>query len=183
MKNQSIKRRWTSVALALIVSFGAVSSSSGTQVARGEGGESGENYDIMFTKWVACYSDQKDCEASDGAMVVGTMPGIITGGDAGTGDFYGEILDVIQSTPDLWEAVTVYQIHGTTHEFSAHMLVMEDSATGEATLVGIIVDGWLKGQTVQGSYNTVSSCPDNPSQPPDPLSPCYVVTLHIHAGD
>jgi hypothetical protein len=182
MKNRSIKSRWISVALALIAFVVAASSSSGAQETPTPVSEPAQDYTVTFTKWVTCGSDQKDCKASDGTMVLGTMPGIITGGDAGDGSFYGEILDVIQATPDLWEAVTVYQIHGTAHDFSAHMLVMEYSSQGDATLVGIITDGWLKGQTVQGSYKIVSSCPDNPSQPPDQMSPCYQATLHIHAG-
>jgi hypothetical protein len=183
MRSWSIKGRWISVALALIVFCVAVSSSSGAQETPVAGSEPAQDYDIMFTKWITCYSDPNTCTASDGTLVDYPMAGIITGGDAGTGSFSGELLNVIQTTPELWEGVTVYQIQGTTHEFSAHMLVMENPATGEATLAGIIMDGWLKGQTVHGSYNTTSSCPDNPNQPPDPLSPCYEITLHIHAGD
>jgi hypothetical protein len=183
MQSWSVKGRWISVALALIVFFVAVTSSSVAQDSQTDSGESVQSYDIMFTKWVTCYSDPNICEAPDGTLVDFPMAGIITGGDVGTGSFSGELLDDIQATPELWEAVVIYQIHGTTHDFSAHMLVTENPTTGEATLVGIIMDGWLKGQTVRGSYNTVSSCPDNPNQPPDPLSPCYEITLHIHADD
>jgi hypothetical protein len=182
MKNRSIKSRWISVALALIAFVVAASSSSGAQETPTPVSEPAQDYTVTFTKWVLCYSDPNTCKAPDGALVDMPMGGIITGGAAGTGNFTGEVLHVIQATPDLWEAVALYQIHGTTHDFSAHMLVMEYSSQGDATLVGIITDGWLKGQTVQGSYKIVSSCPDNPSQPPDQMSPCYQATLHIHAG-
>jgi hypothetical protein len=176
MKNQLTKSRWTFVAIALIVVFIAVISSAGAQDASTDSSE----YEISFTKWGTCYSEEKECETADGSMVIWTMEGVVTGGDAGTGSFSGEVLEEIQSTPELWEAVPVYHIHGTTHEFSAHMLVMENPTAGEATLVGIITDGWLKGQTVKGTYTTVSSCEENPVQPPDEMSWCVQVTLHIH---
>jgi len=179
MKNQLTKSRWTFVAIALIVSFLTVIASVAQETST-DSDEDVDQYEITFTKWADCYSDEKDCETSDGTMVVATMSGIITGGDAGTGSFSGDVLDVIQSTSDLWEAVPVYRIHGTDHEFSAHMLVMENPTIGEATLVGIITDGWLEGQTVQGTYTIVSSCPDNPAQPPDEMSWCVQVTLHIN---
>ena len=179
MKNRSIKSQGLFITLALIVGVIAVLSVVEAQEATTESAD----YEIMFTKWATCYSEQKECETSDGSMVVATMEGVITGGDTGTGSFSGEVLEVIQSTPELWEAVPIYQIHGTIHEFSAHILVIENPEAGEATLVGIITDGWLKGQTVQGTYKFVSSCPDNPAQPPAEMSLCIEVTLHVHADD
>lgn len=176
MKNRSTKNQWLFITLALIVGAIAVLSAVEAQEVTTES----TDYEIIFTKWATCYSEEKECETSDGNMVVATMEGVITGGDAGTGSFSGDVLDVIQSTSDLWEAVPVYRIHGTDHEFSAHMLVMENPTIGEATLVGIITDGWLEGQIVQGTYTIVSSCPDNPAQPPDEMSWCVEVTLHIH---
>jgi hypothetical protein len=177
MKNRILKL----IILALFMLFGSLV--AGTVIAQEATPEVSDPVTVTFTKWVTCYSDPNTCTASDGTIVNTPMEGVVTEGAAGTGSFSGELLHLIQTTPELWEGVTVYQIYGATHEFSAHMLVMENPATGEATVVGIIMDGWLKGQTVQGSYKTVSSCPDNPNQPPDPLSPCYEVTLHIHTGD
>jgi hypothetical protein len=106
------------------------------------------------------------------------MAGVLTGGAAGTDTFSGEILNVITSTPELWEGEVQYQIHGTTHQFSAHIHVMENVVTNKATLDGVITEGWLHGRPVHGEYDTISSCPENPHQPPDPLSPCILVTLH-----
>jgi hypothetical protein len=169
VKIRSIIAQRLTLPLALLRSCGVLVATVGTQaVLAGSGGKRVQSEDVRFTKWMT--SDQD-------------MAGVLTGGTAGTGTFSGEILNVITSTPELWEGEVQYQIHGTTHQFSAHIHVMENVVTNKATLDGVITEGWLHGRAVHGEYDTISSCPENPHQPPDPLSPCILVTLHIEVGD
>lgn len=150
--------------LAVIVGLAVLVSSIGMRVARADGGgESSQVYDIMFTKWMTSYPN---------------MAGIITGGDAGSGTFAGQVLKVTKSTPKIWKAKVLYQIFGTAHSFSAHLHVRENDVTNTARVEGKVTEGWLKGSPVNGGYLIIpaSGCPH-----PE-FGPCYQVTLHIHGS-
>jgi len=169
MKNRPIISRWIVLTLALLASFAAVLPSAGTRVALADNGATVHDYTVMFTKWITTLPN---------------MEGILTGGDAGSGTFTGVVLNVTKGNlPQVWQAEVLYHIHGANgRSFDANIDVTENDVINEATLEGVITNGWLQGGRVQGGYNIISSCPENPHQPPDPLSLCYQVTLHIHVG-
>jgi hypothetical protein len=162
MQHWSIKRRWVIVARTLVASVAAVVTSLGTQAALADN-SAGEDHDftVMVTKWMTSDTD---------------MVGNITGGDAGLGTFTGKVLHVEKSTPQVWQGVVLYQIHGARHSFDAKVVVTENDVTNEATLHGTITSGWMRGAHVQGGYDIIaaSSCPY------PQYGPCYHVTLHIH---
>lgn len=166
MHSRSIKRRWITVALALLASVVGVVSSLGKHVARAADIAGGDHdHTVMFTKWMTTEPN---------------MEGVITGGDVGPGTFTGVVLDVKKDTPpQIWQAEVLYQIHGTDgRSFDATLEVTENDVTNKATLYGTITNGWLQGAQVQGGYDIIpaDSCP-HPQ-----YGSCYQVTLHIHLG-
>jgi hypothetical protein len=133
MPNRPIKRRWTTVALALLASVAGVVSSLGKHVARAEHSAGAEpDHTVMFTKWMTTEPN---------------MEGVITGGDVGPGTFTGVVLDVKEGAPpQVWQAEVLYQIHGADgHSFDANLDVTENDVTNKATLSGTITSGWLQG--------------------------------------
>src|SRR5262249_37835894 len=109
MKNWSFHTRWIVLALTLLASFAALPFSLGTQAVLAAGdGASVHDYTVMFTKWVT--------ESNPTPPPIAYMAGIVTGGDAGTGTYAGEVLLVTKGDiPEIWKAEALYQIYGTAH--------------------------------------------------------------------
>ena len=97
------------------------------------------------------------------------MEGIV-GGACGDAKYAGEILKYTEGPTTVIEAL--YHFNGSMHTFSA--LVHVEQTGLKAVIRGVVTDGWLKGNPVQGEYTQISS-----SQSPNGTA--YQGTLNIMA--
>jgi hypothetical protein len=164
MKNIKI---WK-VILALVLVAG-LSSFAGVQVASANN-RSGA--DVIFTKWVTAEAPV--------SPVLANMAGVVSG-DAGAGQFVGEVLEFINPPPAPTSTITaLYHIKGGKHQFTARLEVTQDNTKGTAVLKGKVTDGWMKGARVSGSYQVIYPSGIKNSQTGGPFSDyCFQGTLHI----
>ncbi|MGA2766061.1 MAG: hypothetical protein ABSG17_22190 [Spirochaetia bacterium] len=90
-----------------------------------------------FTKWVT---------------TAPAMAGVV-GGTCGSGSYAGEILKYTEGPTTVIEAL--YHFKGSKHSFSA--LVHVEQTGLKAVINGVVTEGWLKGNPVQGEYTQISS--------------------------
>jgi hypothetical protein len=90
-----------------------------------------------FTKWLV----------GEGPEMAG-----VVGGAAGDGVYAGKVLDMAPGTTTNIEAR--YQFQGATHPFTA--LVHVEQTGLEAVIVGVVTDGWGKGDRVAGRYSQIT---------------------------
>jgi hypothetical protein len=150
MKNRILKL----IFLALFMLSGILV--AGMVIAQDATPEISDQVDVTFTKWVTTYPN---------------MEGVV-GGDVGAGVFTGEALDyyVPGEVVSLFEAL--YHVNGENHTFTAHLFVWDNVATETAELRGVVIDGWMQGSLVRGTYAYIS-CPDQTD------GFCYEGELHI----
>jgi hypothetical protein len=91
-----------------------------------------------FTKWVAT---APEC-----------MAGVV-GGACGTDIYVGEILKYTEGPTKVVEAL--YHFNGSKHPFTA--LVHVEQTGLRAVINGVVTEGWLKGNPVQGEYTQITS--------------------------
>jgi hypothetical protein len=115
-------------------------------------------FNITFTKWIT---------------EVPNMAGVV-GGDVGDGAFVGEIL-AFSPGADITKIEALYHVEGGIHSFTAHNFITENEVTGTAVIEGVVIDGWLKGRKLNGSYDIIS-CPEKTG------GVCFRGTLHIRAA-
>lgn len=98
-----------------------------------------------FTKWITAQlnlpGDVKD------------MAGVV-GGDVGDGAFAGTVLSAA-GIPGGFALNAIYGFNGSDHSFKALMHIEQVGAN--AVLVGVVIDGWMKGHLVEGAY-VMGSC-------------------------
>ena len=102
---------------------------------------------VTFRKWITDFPNQPG--------LIANMAGVV-GGEAGNGTFTGEVLlDTIVG--DLEKVEALYHFHGPEHSFTALVHVEQTGATNgsKAVIVGVITDGWMKGQAVKGEYTQI----------------------------
>jgi hypothetical protein len=80
------------------------------------------------------------------------MEGVV-GGACGDSTYAGEILKYTEGPTTVIEAL--YHFNGSTHTFSA--LVHVEQTGLKAVINGVVTEGWLKGNPVQGEYTQISS--------------------------
>lgn len=91
-----------------------------------------------------------------GGEVFGTIAGTAAG-DLGTGTVNGEAfypVDVVSGGSLAFEAE--YHFVGSKHSFTVHFSAVQ-APDGSGVIMGVVTDGWLKGNVVQGHY-TAYSC-------------------------
>jgi len=154
-------------ALVLLAAIALLTLSLGAGVAGADGGRdhgrdhgrdqrSAEN---TFTKWVTTPP---------------AMAGVV-GGDVGAGTFAGEILKrTVGTTSTVIEAL--YHFNGSKHSFTA--LVHVEQTGLKAVIIGVVTEGWLKGNMVQGEYTQIT-CVQAPSST---SGTCFQGTLDIMRG-
>jgi hypothetical protein len=108
-----------------------------------------------FTKWLTTYPN---------------MAGVV-GGAVGDGSYAGEILKRTPGATTVIEAL--YHFNGAKHSFTA--LVHVEQTSGKAVIIGVVTEGWLKGNQVEGEY-TVITCTQAPN------GTCFQGTLDILVG-
>lgn len=147
------------VALVLVASVAFTSSSPGPREAWGGDERVRRNAENTFTKWITTYPN---------------MAGIV-GGDVGRGTYAGEILSFqpgAAGTPTFIEAF--YHFNGRTQSFTAHVYITQLDL--KAVIIGIVTDGWLKGNLVEGEYTQIRCKHDNIT------TDCFQGTLDILRG-
>ena len=80
------------------------------------------------------------------------MEGVV-GGTCGNGTYAGEILKYTEGPTTVIEAL--YHFNGSMHTFSA--LVHVEQTGLKAVISGVVTEGWLKGNPVQGEFTQISS--------------------------
>ena len=96
-----------------------------------------------FTKWITAMPK---------------MAGIV-GGAVGNGSYAGEVLRDIEGPVELIESL--YEFKGADHSFTA--LVHVEQTGLQAVIMGVVIQGWCKGNPVRGEYTQITS----PSAPGD----------------
>ena len=124
-------------------------------VASADGGRHHGDAENTFTKYVAAYP---------------IMAGVV-GGDVGTGVYAGEILKYTPGTTTVIEAL--YHFNGSRHTFTA--LVHVEQTGLHAVIIGVVTEGWRRGDPVEGKYTQIS-CSQAPS------GTCFQGTLDILRG-
>ena len=86
--------------------------------------------------------------------------------------------NVVQVGSGLEHVVANYRINGANYSFTAQLNVTQfgQEVGNTAVITGVVTEGWLQGENVEGEY-TVISCPDKP-----PLFQCFQGNLHIYVG-
>lgn len=151
-------------ALALIAAVALLALSLSAGVALADGGQHGDGgqhqgtaHHNTFTKWVTTWP---------------AMAGVV-GGDVGGGTFAGEVLKATFGTPTVIEAL--YHFNGSHHSFTALVHVVQTGLN--AVIIGVVTDGWLKGDMVNGKY-AQTTCAQSPAADHS----CFVGTLDLTGG-
>jgi hypothetical protein len=136
----------TLAALAAMLLFQTPITRAGDDSQRGDDHQQGDDNErgdqdhreaqVTFTKWVVNWPN---------------MAGVV-GGDVGNGSFTGEVLSYSPGPVTVIEAV--YHFHGSKHSFTARVHVEQTGL--KAVIVGVVTDGWLKGQAVEGEYTQIT---------------------------
>ena len=147
------------VALALAASVAFTTPSLGPRDAWGADERVRRNAENTFTKWITTYPN---------------IAGVV-GGDVGRGTYAGEILSFQQGatgSPTFIEAF--YHFNGRINSFTAHVYITQLDL--KAVIIGIVTDGWLKGNLVEGEYTQIRCKHDNIT------TDCFQGTLDILRG-
>ena len=143
-------------ALAVVAAVALLTLALGAGTALADGGRHHHgDAENTFTKYVAAYP---------------IMAGVV-GGDVGAGTYAGEILKRTAgtaTTPTVIEAL--YHFNGSRHSFTA--LVHVEQTGLHAVIIGVVTEGWLKGNPVDGKYTQIT-CTVAPS------GVCFQGTLDI----
>jgi hypothetical protein len=139
--------------------------------AQGKRDDHGQPAKVTFTKYVLKHPSTPGLP----------MPGLIAEmagegeGDAGYIIVAGEVLKQGPRPPA--GVVAVYEFTGSEHSFTALIHGFQPVAGIGQTgvIVGVVIDGWLKGHAVEGEWTVVPACYD----PDDGVGNCFEVTLEI----
>jgi hypothetical protein len=90
-----------------------------------------------FTKWITTAPN---------------MAGVV-GGAVGEGSYTGEILKYTSGAVEVIESL--YKFNGAKHTFTA--LVHVEQKGLKAVIIGVVIEGWRKGNQVRGEYTQITS--------------------------
>ena len=162
------------LALVLVATSAALWAVGPAQVALADaGGVKGHTFDVTFTKWVTSLPAHPPSFA--GVSMVG-----VVGGAVGIGRYAGAVLSDNLSVPGFWLAHARYEFYGQKHALIADVHVTEnDTLTpNQATITGVVTQGWLKDAHLTGEYTVMPVCPiATPGNVFGTL--CFQGTLHI----
>jgi hypothetical protein len=135
-KGKATKSRLSGIALAVLTGAVLLTASLGVGAVTANSGQGHRDADVTFTKWIVSGF---------------TMAGV-DGGDVGPGVYAGEILKYTPGTVTVIDAI--YHINGSKHSFTA---LVEVKQTGlKAVILGVVTDGWRKGDLVNGAYTQIT---------------------------
>jgi hypothetical protein len=137
---------------------------------RGDRGHRNRHATITFTKWVT--------EVVNQPGLIVTMAGA-GDGDAGEVVYAGELL---KATP-AGERVALYTFTSSkpSRSFTAliHGFQPVPGIGQKGAIVGVVIDGWLKGQALEGEWTEIPPCYEAGTG----LGNCFAVTLKIDKGN
>jgi hypothetical protein len=115
----------------------------------GQRDDHGQQAVITFTKRVTTLVNQP------GLIAIMTGAGK---GDAGDVVFTGDVLK--QSPLPPAGVVAVYNISGSKHSFTAliHGFQPVGGIGQKGVIVGVVIDGWLKGHALEGEWTVIAPC-------------------------
>jgi hypothetical protein len=117
------------------------------------------NAENTFTKWITAFPN---------------MAGVV-GGDVGRGTYAGEILKFEPGVPGIPTFIEAfYHFNGRSHSFTAHVYITQ--LDQKAVIIGVVTDGWLEGNLVEGEYTQIRCSHDNIT------TDCFQGTLDILRG-
>jgi hypothetical protein len=149
----------TCVALALIAGVALLTLSLTPGETSANDDRDHRSAENTFTKWLTTFPN---------------MAGVV-GGDVGRGTYAGEILNFqpgVPGSPTFLEAL--YHFNGRKHSFTAHVYVTQINL--KAVIIGVVTEGWLKGNLVQGEYTQIQCSHDGIT------TDCFQGTLDILRG-
>jgi hypothetical protein len=154
---------WWSILLALVM----VAITAGVALASNRNAR-GHTFDNTFTKWVTT------TQPAEG--VLANMVGVV-GGDVGRGKYTGEVI-TMNTVGNITSIEALYHFNGRKHSFTADLKIRNNDSTGRAAITGRVTEGWLKGASVTGEYNTLAVCP---IETPDNAygTVCFQGVLHV----
>ena len=133
---------------------------------------------VRFTKWITGTAQPNawDSPAPTRALMAG-----IVGGDVGTGDFVGEVLDHRLSTPGtvtvpINALEAIYDVQAGEFSFIALIRGGTNGTTGRGLLDGVILNGWRTGARVHVEFRQISTCFDRAG---NQHGPCFRGTIRI----
>jgi hypothetical protein len=139
-KETTMRSRVARLALVMFAGGVLATASLGVGVVSANSGQSHRDAEVTFTKWITTFP---------------AMAGV-DGGAVGPGAYSGEILKKTPGSVTVIDAL--YHINGSRHSFTA---LVEVKQTGlNAVILGVVTDGWEKGDLVNGEYTQVSCAHD-----------------------
>ena len=104
---------------------------------------------ITWTKHVTAF-------LPPGGDVFGTIAGT-AGGDLGTGTVIGDAFNPIEVVPGGLTFEAEYHFVGSKHSLTVHFRTVQSLADNSGVIIGVVADGWLKDNVVEGRY-TARAC-------------------------
>jgi hypothetical protein len=141
-KPMKIIKNLTVVALAATVLFQ-------TSIIRADDNRDHRDAVITWTKHVTEW-------LAPGGEIFATIAGV-AGGDLGTGTVLGDALSPVEVLPDGYVTFEAeYRLVGSKHSMTVHFRTVH-APDNSGVIIGLVTDGWLKGNVVEGHY-TARSC-------------------------
>lgn len=155
-KESTLRSRIAHLALVAFTGGLLLTASLGVAAASANSGQAHRDADVTFTKWITTFPD---------------MAGV-DGGAVGPGAYSGEILKYTPGSVTVIDAL--YHINGSKHSFTA---LVEVKQTGlKAVILGVVTDGWEKGDLVNGQYTQINCDHDGIT------TACFRGTLDLSPG-
>jgi hypothetical protein len=155
-KESTLRSRVARLALAAFTGGLLLTASLGVAAVSANSGQAHGDNDVTFTKWVTAFP---------------AMAGV-DGGAVGPGVYSGEILKYTPGSVTVIDAL--YHINGSKHSFTA---LVEVQQTGlKAVILGVVTDGWEKGDLVNGQYTQITCDHDGIT------TACFRGTLDLSPG-
>lgn len=158
-----INKNLTFAALAALAVTLVIQTSTTRADAHGQRDDHGQQAVITFTKRVAAVVNQPG--------LIATMTGAGEG-DAGEVIFTGDVLKQ-GPLPAPAGVVALYHFTGSKHSFTALIHGFQPAGNPKGAIVGVVIEGWLKGHALEGEWTTLDSCDIQG------IGKCFEVTLSI----
>jgi hypothetical protein len=155
-KETTMRSRVSRLALVMLASGMLLPASLGVGAASANSGQAHRDADVTFTKWITTFP---------------AMAGV-DGGAVGPGVYAGEILKYAPGPVTVIDAL--YHINGSKHSFTALVQVKQTGL--KAVILGVVTDGWEKGDLVNGQYTQVNCNHDGIT------TACFRGTLDLSPG-
>jgi hypothetical protein len=135
-KETTVRSRVARLALVMFAGGALLTATLGAGVASANSGPAHREVEVTFTKWITTFP---------------AMAGV-DGGAIGPGSYSGEILKYSPGPVTVIDAN--YHLSGSRHSFTA---LVEVKQTGlKAVILGVVTDGWEKGDLVKGEYTQIN---------------------------